>query len=140
MNGNEKEINLDLDLDVFGPPLEKYGIFLFMDTITDLSCKEAVEFIIKQNLGKSKLKHLKIIICSNGGDISPTFEHIIIFRCFSFDFPKFCFMINSTASLHDKSVIVSINKKIPYFSKGGPKTSKSKSKFISFSFPFIIFH
>ena len=73
MTGREKETDLDLD---FGPPLEKYGIFLFMDTITDSSCKDAIEFIIKQNLGKPKLKHLKIIICSNGGDISPTFALI----------------------------------------------------------------
>ena len=73
MNGNEKESIIDFD---FGPPLEKYGIFLLMDTINDSSCKEAIEFIIKANLGKTKLNHLKIIICSNGGDISPTFALI----------------------------------------------------------------
>ena len=35
MTGNEKDLDLD-----FGDfrPLEKYGIFLFMDTITDSSC------------------------------------------------------------------------------------------------------
>ena len=73
MIGNEKIEIEELD---FGPPLEKYGIHLLMDTITDSSCKDAIEFIIKANLGKSKLKHLKLIICSNGGDISPTFALI----------------------------------------------------------------
>ena len=54
MSGNE----VDLSMEMPGASLSKYGIFLFMDTITDSSCKEAIEFIIKQNLGKTKLKHL----------------------------------------------------------------------------------
>jgi ATP-dependent Clp protease protease subunit len=56
--------------------LEKYGIFLFMSIIDESSCKDAIEFIIKQNLGKTKVKHLKFIICSNGGEMSPAFALI----------------------------------------------------------------
>ena len=69
MTGTEETESTDVEL-------EKFGIFLFMSIIDESSCKDAVEFIIKQNLGKSKLKHLKLIICSNGGEMSPAFALI----------------------------------------------------------------
>ena len=57
---SEKEAFLDLD---FGPSLEKYGIFLFMDTITDLSCKDAIEFIHNIILDKRNVWMLMRIRC-----------------------------------------------------------------------------
>ena len=55
-----KELNEDGDL-------EKAGIYLFMDDVTASTCKDAIEFILKQNTSPRKLKRLQLMICSNGG-------------------------------------------------------------------------
>ena len=46
-----------------GPPtqeadLYKSGIYLFMDTVNAETCKEAIEFVLKQNIEKKKQKRL----------------------------------------------------------------------------------
>ena len=60
--------------------LYKLGIYLLMDAITPESCKEAIEFILKQNSEKKKQKRLQFMICSNGGDVPPCFALIDIMR------------------------------------------------------------
>ena len=66
------------------PPTEaelyQGGIFLLMDDITPESCKDAVEFILKQNLEKKKQKQLKFLICSNGGDVPNCFALIDVMK------------------------------------------------------------
>ena len=49
-----------------GPPtqeadLYKSGIYLFMDTVTSDTCKDAIEFVLKQNIEKKKTILLMII-------------------------------------------------------------------------------
>ena len=51
-----------------------------MDAITPESCKEAIEFILKQNSEKKKQKRLQFMICSNGGDVPPCFALIDVMR------------------------------------------------------------
>jgi len=60
--------------------LYKLGIYLLMDSITPESCKDAIEFILKQNSEKKKQKKLQFMICSNGGDVPPCFALIDIMR------------------------------------------------------------
>ena len=60
--------------------LYKIGIYLLMDAITPESCKEAIEFILKQNSEKKKQKRLQFMICSNGGDVPPCFALIDVMR------------------------------------------------------------
>ena len=60
--------------------LYKLGIYLLMDDISPDSCKEAIEFILKQNSEKKKQKRLQFLICSNGGDVPPCFALIDIMR------------------------------------------------------------
>ena len=60
--------------------LYKLGIYLLMDDISPDSCKEAIEFILKQNSEKKKQKRLQFLICSNGGDVPPCFALIDVMR------------------------------------------------------------
>jgi len=60
--------------------LYKLGIYILMDTITTDSCKEAIEFILKQNSEKKKQKRLQFLICSNGGEVPPCFALIDVMR------------------------------------------------------------
>ena len=63
-------------------PVELYksGVFLLMDVITAESCKEAIEFILKQNAEKKKQKRLQFMICSPGGDVPSCFALIDIMK------------------------------------------------------------
>ena len=68
-----------------GPPtqeadLYKSGIYLFMDTVTSDTCKDAIEFVLKQNLEKKKKKRLQFLICSPGGEVPPCFALIDIMK------------------------------------------------------------
>jgi ATP-dependent Clp protease protease subunit len=60
--------------------LYKSGIYLLMDDISSDSCKDAIEFILKQNAEKKKQKRLQFLICSNGGDVPPCFALIDVMR------------------------------------------------------------
>ncbi len=68
-----KELNEDGDL-------EKAGICLFMSDVDESSCKDAIEFILKQNIAPRKLKRLQLMICSNGGDVPSTFALIDVMK------------------------------------------------------------
>ena len=74
-------------LDVGGktPPtdeadLYKSGIYLFMDTVTADTCKDAIEFVLKQNIEKKKQKRLQFMICSPGGAMPDCFALIDIMK------------------------------------------------------------
>ena len=60
--------------------LYQCGIHLLMDDITADSCKDAIEFILKQNVEKKKQKRLQFLICSNGGDVPSCFALIDVMR------------------------------------------------------------
>jgi ATP-dependent Clp protease protease subunit len=70
-----KDISPTDDADLY-----KSGIHLLMDEISPDSCKDAIEFILKQNLEKKKQKRLQFLICSNGGDVPPCFALIDVMR------------------------------------------------------------
>ena len=68
-----------------GPPtqeadLYKSGIYLFMDTVNAETCKEAIEFVLKQNTEKKKQKRLQFMICSPGGAMPDCFALIDIMK------------------------------------------------------------
>jgi ATP-dependent Clp protease protease subunit len=56
------------------------GIYLLMDTITPESCKDAIEFVLKQNAEKKKQKRLQFMICSPGGDVPSCFALIDVMK------------------------------------------------------------
>ena len=60
--------------------LYQSGIHLLMDDITADSCKDAIEFILKQNIEKKKQKRLQFLICSNGGEVPSCFALIDVMR------------------------------------------------------------
>jgi ATP-dependent Clp protease protease subunit len=69
--------------DTSTPPdadLYKFGTFLFMNDVDETTCKEAIEFILKQNMERKKKPHLKLMICSNGGDVPQAFALIDIMK------------------------------------------------------------
>ena len=43
--------------------LYKSGIYLFMDVVSPDSCKDVIEFILKQNAEKKRKKKLQLMIC-----------------------------------------------------------------------------
>ena len=58
------------------PSVEECGIYLFMDEITDVTCKDVITFIISKNLVKPYPKYLQLIINSTGGDLQAAFAVI----------------------------------------------------------------
>lgn len=60
--------------------LYKSGIYLFMGDVTTDSCREGIEFILKQNTEKRKHKKLQILLCSNGGEVPACFALIDIMK------------------------------------------------------------
>ena len=70
--------------DLMMPPLEadiyKSGMFIMMDSIDMNTCKDAIEFVLKQNLEKKKKKRLQFLICSPGGEVPPCFALIDIMK------------------------------------------------------------
>ena len=60
--------------------LYKSGIYLFMDAGTADTCKEAIEFVLKQNTEKKKQKRLQFMICSPGGMMPECFALIDIMK------------------------------------------------------------
>ncbi len=60
--------------------LYKKGVHVLMDNIHTESCKEAIEFILKQSYEVNKPKKLQLLICSDGGDMNAAFALIDIIR------------------------------------------------------------
>ena len=60
--------------------LYKSGIYLFMGDVTTDSCREGIEFILKQNTEKRKHKKLQLLMCSNGGEVPACFAMIDIMK------------------------------------------------------------
>ena len=60
--------------------LYQKGIYLFMGPVETDTCKDAIEFVLKQNLEKKKKKRLQFLICSPGGEVPPCFALIDIMK------------------------------------------------------------
>jgi ATP-dependent Clp protease protease subunit len=60
--------------------LYKKGVHMLMDNIHNESCKEAIEFILKQGYEVNKPNKLQLLICSEGGDMNSAFALIDIIR------------------------------------------------------------
>tara|TARA_Y100000296_G_scaffold41991_1_gene48399 strand:+ start:4661 stop:5230 length:570 start_codon:yes stop_codon:yes gene_type:complete len=60
--------------------LYKAGVHLFMSDVDESSSKDAIEFILKQNIEKKKRPYLKLMICSNGGDVPSAFALIDVMK------------------------------------------------------------
>ena len=60
--------------------LYKSGIYLFMDVVNSENCKDAIEFILKQNAEKKKKKRLQFMICSPGGGMPECFALIDVMK------------------------------------------------------------
>ena len=58
------------------PSVEECGIYLFMDEITDVTCKDVITFIISKNLVKPYPKYLQLVINSGGCDLNSAFAVI----------------------------------------------------------------
>ena len=56
------------------------GIFLFVGGVDSDSCKDAIEFVLKQNTEKKKKKKLQFMICSPGGELPPCFALIDVMK------------------------------------------------------------
>ena len=56
------------------------GIFLFVGGVDTESCREAIEFVLKQNTEKKMKKKLQFMICSSGGEMPPCFALIDIMK------------------------------------------------------------
>ena len=56
------------------------GIYLFMDVVNPDNCKDAIEFILKQNTEKKKKKRLQFMICSPGGGMPECFALIDVMK------------------------------------------------------------
>ena len=52
------------------------GIYLLMEDITVKSCKEAIHWILEENLREKKKPFLQMMINSPGGDVSACFSLI----------------------------------------------------------------
>ncbi len=50
--------------------LNESGIYLFMEDFTESSCKNAIDFILTQNIQERPLKYLQLMISSHGGDFN----------------------------------------------------------------------
>ena len=62
--------------------LEDHDIFLFMDHFESKTVKPVIEFILNKNLSSSakKSKHLTLMICSPGGEMSAAFALIDVMK------------------------------------------------------------
>jgi len=62
--------------------LEDHNIFLFMDHFESKTVRPVIEFILNKNLSPAvkKPKHLTLMICSPGGEMSAAFALIDVMR------------------------------------------------------------
>jgi len=64
-----------------GDFLRKYGIYVFMDEVTNETIKPVIEWILHENyVVKNKKKELLLMICSDGGELSSAFALIDTMR------------------------------------------------------------
>ena len=71
----EPDTQTPIDADLY-----KNGMHLFMGDVDESSCKDAIEFILKHNLERKKKPYLKLMICSNGGDVPQAFALIDVIK------------------------------------------------------------
>lgn len=57
-------------------PMEKNGMYLFMEGVKDSTVKPVIEWIISENLRTEKKEYLTLIICSPGGSLAICFALI----------------------------------------------------------------
>ena len=55
-------------------------MFIMMDSIDMSTCKDAIEFVLKQSCEKKKQKRLQFLICSEGGDLNAAFALIDVMK------------------------------------------------------------
>jgi len=72
----------EYEIDMIPPEADLYrsGLHLFMADVDEFSAREAIEFIMKHNLEKKKLPFLKLMVCSNGGDVASAFALIDVMK------------------------------------------------------------
>lgn len=77
-----KSADTDTDIDSDSEDLNAHNIFLFMDEFEAKSVKPVIEFIIGKNLlpNNKRPKHLTLMICSPGGEMSAAFALIDVMR------------------------------------------------------------
>lgn len=77
-NNSEAEENEMADGDL----IDNNNIYLFMEAFENKTVKPAIEWIIKKNLlpNKSRPKHLTLMICSPGGEVSSAFALIDVMK------------------------------------------------------------
>tara|TARA_Y100000294_G_C8451364_1_gene294812 strand:- start:175 stop:732 length:558 start_codon:yes stop_codon:yes gene_type:complete len=71
----QKKIEIEGDADLYNS-----GIHLFMSDVDESSCKETIEFILKHNHEKKKIPYIKMMICSNGGEVPSAFALIDVMK------------------------------------------------------------
>ena len=71
----EPDTQTPIDADLY-----KSGMHLFMSDVDESSCKDAIEFILKHNIERKKKPYLKLLICSNGGDVPNAFALIDVMK------------------------------------------------------------
>ena len=62
------------------PSPEEKGVYLFMDEVSQDSCKDLISFILTKSLQKPRPKSIQIIINSPGGDLNAAFAVIDIMK------------------------------------------------------------
>lgn len=62
------------------PSPEEKGVYLFMDEVSQDSCKDLISFILTKSLQKPRPKNIQIIINSPGGDLNAAFAVIDIMK------------------------------------------------------------
>lgn len=65
-----------------GDLIDNNNIYLFMEAFENKTVKPAIEWIIKKNLlpNKNRPKHLTLMICSPGGEVSSAFALIDVMK------------------------------------------------------------
>ena len=77
MNKTEEKPMSGKNAETKSPPsCEEKGVYLFMEEVTQESCKDLVTFILTKCWAKPKLKEIQIIINSPGGDLNAAFAVI----------------------------------------------------------------
>ena len=80
MKNNIEDAGPMMPMPMMQADLYSAGIFLFMGPVDHDSCREAIEFVLKQNTEKKKKKKLQFMICSPGGEMPPCFALIDIMK------------------------------------------------------------
>jgi len=65
---------------MLGVDREQSAYYLFMDDVTQDSCRACIEWILECNFAEEKPKQLTLLICSQGGDLLSCFALIDVMR------------------------------------------------------------